>query len=117
MQTRTRRILAVVAGAGWLVVGGYGLRSMLVGPSDDWAVPYTTFTLGLLVATVLTVTMAAAAQRGERRRLLQIATLVPCVLGAAATALVAWALPLWMTLIGVGLVLMAVASATDRRRG
>ncbi|HUP76866.1 MAG TPA: hypothetical protein VM282_27785 [Acidimicrobiales bacterium] len=115
MTTRTRWTLAAVAGLAWLAVAGYGYRAIDVESGDSWEGPYMLFTVMLLVGAVLTVVAAAWLSRQGARRRLRTAGLVVSGAGVAATIL-AWALPLWMTVLGIGLAMIAVASGPRERR-
>lgn len=115
MAAREMRTLGVVAGAAWLVVAGSGLGWLTV-DSDTWELPYMIYSLALLVAVAATVGLAAVASRGSGRPRLRMVGLALCGLGLAAS-IVAWALPLWMTILGVGLTTVAVASAPRPHRG
>jgi hypothetical protein len=109
------RELMVVAGVAWLVVAGYGVRSAAVADDAGWEPVYTVFMLALIVGAALTVWVAASATRDSDRPRLRTAGLVVSGVGVVA-CLVAWALPLWMTLLGVGFAMVAVASNPGRRR-
>lgn len=115
MDTRRVRTLTVVAGVAWLVVAGYGLRSAIVDDGDDWQLTYMVFSLALLVGAALSVAVAAWSTRNSDRRRLRMAGLVVGSVGGAA-AMVAWALPLWMTILGIGFAAIAVASGPGERR-
>ena len=105
-------MLAVIAGLAWLVVAGYGYLSTR---GEDRDGPYMALAIPLIVGAVLTVMAAAwVTQQGGRRRL-RTAGLIVSAVGVVAT-LVAWALPLWMTVLGVGFAIVAFASAPRERR-
>ena len=115
MDTKTPRTLALVAIIPWLVVAGYGLRATKVDDGDGWEGPYLVFAVALIVGALLVVVAAALlTQQGGRRRL-RMAGLIVSGVGVAAT-IVAWALPLWMTVLGIGLAMVAAASAPRERR-
>jgi hypothetical protein len=103
--------LATLAGLGWLGVAIAGVWEIAGG---DW--PYLLFSITLMLAAVLSV---AAAWWGTREA--DRATLRRCGLGigllAAASTVVAWALPLWMTLLAVTFAVWAVAAPRALRPG
>jgi hypothetical protein len=109
------RTFALVAGSAWLVVAGSGGRSVVVDDGDDWQASYFVFSVALLVAAALSVMGAAWVSRGCGRPRLRAVGLVVGGVGVAAS-LVAWALPLWMTVLGVGLAMVSVAAASRGRR-
>jgi MFS family permease len=108
-------MLAVIAGLAWLAVAGYGYQATSVESGDDWEGPYMLFTVTLLVGAVLAVVAAAWLSRQGGRRRLRTAGLIVSGVGVAAT-IVAWALPLWMTVLGIGFAMIAVASGPRERR-
>lgn len=115
MATRALRTPTLIAGMAWLVVAGYGLRTAIVDDDRGWELTYTVFSLALLVGAAASVAVASAATRRSDRPRLRMAGLVVGGLGGAA-ALVAWALPLWMTILGVGFAMVAIASGSRQRR-
>lgn len=115
MVTSAIRTLTLVAGFAWLVVAGYGVRSATVDDDGDWELTYLVFSLALLVGVALSVTVATLATRQSDRPRLRMVGLVVSSLGGVAS-LVAWALPLWMTVLGVGFAMVAVASGPRQRR-
>lgn len=108
------RVPTLVAGVAWLVAIATGVGS---DTTDDWGPWYAVFSVALGVGAALTIIAAARATRGPSRPRLRTAGLVMCGLGALIATVVAWAYPLWMTLLGAGLTMMAVASMPERRRG
>ena len=116
MTTRMVRAMTASAGLAWLVVGGLGFRSCFVDDGDEWEVAYMIFSVALLVAATSTVALVAAVTGADARRRLRLAGLVIAGVGCVS-AIVAWALPLWMTLLGGGLAIVAFASARQQRRG
>ncbi len=115
MTTRGMRTLALVAGVAWLVVAGYGVRSAVVEDDRGWELTYTVFSVALLVGVAASVGIATLATRQSGRPRLRMLGLVVSGLGGVA-ALVAWALPLWMTILGVGFAMVTVASGSRQRR-
>jgi hypothetical protein len=115
MDTRAMRTLTLVAGVAWLVVAGYGLRSAVVDDGDDWQLAYLVFSLALLVGAGTSVAVAAGVTRQSVRPRLRMVGLVVGSVGGVAS-IVAWALPLWMTVLGVGFAMVTVATAAGKRR-
>jgi hypothetical protein len=115
MDTGAMRRLTLVAGFAWLVVAGYGVREATVDDEGAWRLAYLLFSIALLVGAAATVSLATLASRKSGRPRLRIAGLVVSGLGCAL-ALVAWALPVWMTVLGVGFAIVAVSSAPRPRR-
>jgi hypothetical protein len=87
----------------------------MVDEGSDWELTYTFFSLALLVGAAASVRIAMLASRRSARPRLRMVGLAVSGLGGAA-ALVAWALPLWMTVLGVGFAMIAVASEPHQRR-
>ena len=115
MVTRRIRTFTLGAGFGWLAVAGYGLISIIADNDDDWQAAYLALSAGLLVGTVLGIVVVASATRdSDHPRLRKVGLIVSGV--AAAASIMAWALPLWMTLLGVGFAMIAKASAPQQRR-
>jgi len=116
MTKTTMRTMTLVAGLAWLVVAGYGLRSGMVDDGDGWRVAYTIFNMALLVGTIISLGLAAWVTRESTRPRLRTAGLVVCGVGFLASIVGAWALPLWMTLLSAGLVVLMIAAAPPERR-
>jgi len=114
MNASNRR-MSVTAGVAWVVVGGAGAWSSMF-DGDDWELSYTIFTVALLAAACLTVMLAAAASQGTTRPALRRLGLVVGGLAVLACGVGAWALPLWATLLGGGLALLAWSSPEPARR-
>ena len=115
MSTGTRRIFVALGGVAWLLVAGYGYRSTKVDDGDGWEGPYLVLTLSLIVGATLIVGLAAfVTQRTDRPRLRRAGLIVSGI--GVATTIVAWALPLWMTVLGVGLALVTGSAAPSARR-
>ncbi len=105
----------MMAGAmlGWVGVVVYGVWE-IVGEEagDGWERPYLLFSLSLLLAVALTIAVTWGATRTSRR---QAWRKVGLGVGAIAvvSSLVAWALPLWATLLAIS----CAASAVGAPRG
>ena len=115
MTTGTRRTLAAIASLAWLAVAWYGYWEIKDSDGDGWEGPYLVLTIGLIVGAMLAVMAAARLSKQGGRRRLRMAGLIVSAVGVVAT-LVAWALPLWMTVLGVGFAMVALASAPRERR-
>ena len=84
---------------GWLGVTVYGIWVVAgEGTSDNWEQPYMLFSIALLVATVSTLAVGTAVSRGTDRSVARWFGIGFGVL-AVAGSVVAWALPVWMTLV------------------
>lgn len=115
MTTRGARTLTLVGTVAWLVVAGYGVRSAVAEDDHGWELTYTVFSVALLVGVVASVRIATLATRQSGRPRLRLVGLVISGLGGVA-AVVAWALPLWMTILAVGFAVLTVASGSHQRR-
>jgi hypothetical protein len=116
MSKSTVRPLISVAAFSWLVVGGYGLWQVIAeDSSDNWEIAYSIFAIALLLGSLLTVVAVWRASRPGERSLVRSIGLAVCALGVLSTV-VAWALPLWMTLLAVGYALIALSVSQSRRR-
>lgn len=115
MTTKTLRQLRLASAAAWLVIAGYGARSILVDNGDGWALPYNIFFLALMAGAALTILLLTSLTRSSARPWLRGVGLGVSVLGGVLS-FVAWALPLWMTVLGVGFAILAVASEPPARR-
>ncbi len=103
--------LATLAGVGWLGVALAGVWEIV---GSEW--PYLLFSLTLMPAALLSVATAWWGTRDADR-----ATLRLCALGigglAVASTVVAWALPLWMTLLAVTFAVWAIVAPRALRPG
>jgi hypothetical protein len=116
MPTDTVRTLTSLASLAWIVVGGYGLWGILVEESgDNWQTPYLIFASALFLGAALTVAAVWIVSRREERSRTRVIGLGVCVVGVLST-LVAWALPLWMTLLAVGYAVVGVSGLRPWRR-
>lgn len=115
MTAKNMKVLAVVAGAAWLIVAGYGAWTSFVDEGDSWKGTYTVFSLALVVAAATTLGLAAQATRGSTRSVLRRVGLGVGGLGVLS-AIVAWAVLLWMTVLGLAFVIVAIASGPQVRR-
>lgn len=116
MSSSAVRTMSVVAGAAWLVVAGAELIDGLADYGDSWEAPYVIFTMALVVGATLTLGVGAQATRESARPRLRMAGLAVSALGAVASFIGAWALPLWMTLLGAGFAVLALAAGPAQRR-
>jgi hypothetical protein len=116
MPTDTVRTLTSLASLAWIVVGGYGLWGILVEDSgDNWQTPYLIFASALFLGAALTVAAIWSVSRRDERSPTRVIGLGVCVVGLLST-LVAWALPLWMTLLAIGYAVVAVSGLRPWRR-
>ena len=107
----------VAAGAilGWLGVGIYGVWEIADEQAGDgWQRPYLLFSISLSLAAVLTLSVAWVSTRGTEHTALRRWGLGIGVIAVASTA-VAWALPLWMTLLALCFIVLAVAAQHHER--
>lgn len=112
MKTNVLRRVSVVGGCAWLGVAGYGISRVSTDSAEEWTVAYALFNVALLLGVVCTVLLVAVASRQAHRPRLRAAGLVVSGLGCAVGALAAWALPVWMALLGAGFALVVVAGIT-----
>ncbi len=115
MNRNTGRTIVGGAGLGWLGVGLYGVWEITGKEAGDgWERPYMLYSISLFVAAALTLVIGWEHTRGTDRAVLRR---VGIGIGAIAvvSSLVAWALPLWMTLIGASFVILAIAAPRPQR--
>lgn len=116
MPTDAVRTLTSFAALAWIVVGGYGLWGILAEDSgDSWQTPYLIFAIALFLGAALAVAAIWSVSRRDERSLTRAIGLGVCVVGLLST-LVAWALPLWMTLLAIGFSVVAVSGQRPWRR-
>lgn len=116
MPTDHVRTLTSLASLAWLVVGGYGMWGILEEDSgDSWQTPYLIFASALVVGAALTVAAVWSVSRRDERSPTRAIGLGFCVVGLLST-LVAWALPLWMTMLAIGFAVVAVSGQGAWRR-
>lgn len=104
------------AAAPWtaLLAGGCWLLTAIVGANDarvddgEWESAYLLYSTFLMLAAVFTLVTVLLNPQPSRLRGLWIAGTAVGVLGLLS-AVVAWALPLWMVTIAVGYLLLAAA--------
>jgi MFS family permease len=116
MKANVLRRVSVLGGCAWLGVAAYGISTAMTESGDGWRVGYALFTVALLLGAASTVLIVAVASRHGNRPRLRMAGLVVSGLGCGVAAVGAWALPVWMTLLGVGFALVGVAAGSVRRR-
>ena len=104
--------LAGLAVLSWLGVGVFGVWDI----ASDERPRYVLFSITLLLAAVLTLAAAESCTRATDRAALRWCGLGVGVIAVAST-LVAWAGPLWMTLLAISLAVSAVAAPPDMRAG
>jgi hypothetical protein len=103
--TKRAGLLALTAGGFWLLAGM--LEVAIDG--ESWQIYYYGFSLAVLVAGVLTV--IAMVGLGKRVGGLGSVGLIGVIVTSVGVLLsvVAWAAPLWMSVQGIGLLLIAIA--------
>lgn len=113
--TKRAGLFALVAGGLWLLGSVVYLLLMI---SDDggalnWQTYYAAFSAVLLSAGVLTVlSMVGVSKRSGGLGAVAIAGLAIMILGVAASIL-AWAMPFWMGIQAVGLVIFGTAAVRN----
>lgn len=107
------RPLMVVAGAAWSMVALSGVWEVF--EDRSWFGTYMFFMLSLIVAAIVSVSVVARLTHGARRPWLRRVGLVVAGLGCFVS-IVAWALPLWMVLLGSGYALIALSARPPMRR-
>jgi hypothetical protein len=117
MTRFTVRPLIALAALGWVVIGGHGLWTIVVEESsgDDWEIRYLVSSIALFVASLLTLVVLWRATSDGARSPMRVVGLAVTSLGVLSTV-VAWALPLWMTLLAVGYGLLFVSMGQSRLR-
>lgn len=106
-----------VAMLGWAGVGAYGVWEMWGEEAGDgWERPYALFSIALLAAVAFSVVAAwictrATARPGLRRVGLGLGVL------AVVSSLVAWATPLWATLLAISCIVFAASAPRMLRTG
>lgn len=116
MSRSAGRTMTLAAAIAWLIVGVAEIVDGFVDYGDGWALPYAVFMLALVVGAALTIAVSAQATRESPRPRLRMAGLAVSALGAVASFVGAWALPLWMTILGVGFAMLAAAAHPAQRR-
>jgi hypothetical protein len=99
----------------WLSVGVLGVWDVASDEGGEGS-RYVLFSVALLLAAVLTLAAAESGTRATERAALRWCGLGIGVLAVAST-LVAWASPLWMTLLAISLAVLAVAAPPGIRAG
>jgi hypothetical protein len=107
-----------LAGSASLCWLGVGILAVWDVASDEGGEGsrYVLFSVALLLAAVLTVAAAESCTRATERAALRWCGLGIGVLAVAST-LVAWASPLWMTLLAISLAVLAAAAPSGLRAG
>ena len=107
--------LAASAAIGWFGVGVLGVWDVAGDESGDGS-PYLLFSIALILSATLTVAAAWSCIRLTTRATFRRFGLGLGALAVAST-LVAWAGPLWMTMIAISVAVLAVAAPPDMRPG
>lgn len=108
--SRAAGVVAGAAAAAWLLVGLIGAIGVLADDGDSF-VAYVLLALAVALAGVLSLSAACLvwSRHGRALGALGVAGLAALSLGVLLTVAVAWAVPVWMALQGLGLVLFALA--------
>jgi hypothetical protein len=103
--TRRAGLLAIIAGGFWLLAGILGAAT---DSDSDWQLYYYAFSIAVLVAGVLgVIAMVGLGKRvGGLGALGLIGTIVVSL--GVLLSVVAWAVPAWMSLQGIGLLLIGI---------
>jgi hypothetical protein len=107
--------LAGSASLCWLGVGILGVWDVASDEGGE-GTRYVLFSIALLLAAVLTLAVAESCTRATERSVLRWSGLGVGGIAVAST-LVAWAGPLWMTMLAISLAFLAVAAPPDMRVG
>jgi hypothetical protein len=111
------RLLVSVAALGWVGVGAYGAWEIAAEEAGDaWQRPYLFFTVALVLAVGATTAVARSYLEPLDRPRLRVVGGGVAVL-AVASAMVAWAIPLWATLLTVSGVITAIGAQRHARPG
>ena len=105
--TKRAGLLALIAGGSWITAA---LLMIAIDDTETWQIAYSLFSVAVLVAGVLTV--IAMVGLGKRVGGLGVLGMVGFVVASIGVLLsiVAWAVPLWMGLEGVGFLLVGAAA-------
>ena len=115
MSQSTVRPLTLAAAFCWLVVGGYGLWQVITEVPATTGRSPTIFAIALLLGSLLTLVAVWVVSRAGEHPLVRRLGLAVSALGVLSTV-AAWALPVWMTLLVVGYVLIALSGTQSWRR-
>lgn len=105
--TRRAGLLALIAGVSWIAAA---FLMIAMNENDNWEIAYALFSITVLVAGVLTViAMIGLGKRVGGIGALGMVGIVVASLGVLLSV-VAWAVPAWMGLEGVGFLLIGAAA-------
>ena len=115
LSTRSERTLGTLGAAAWVTVPiAWGVATLLdrTQPWED--TPQRWFLLGwtALMAAGAMTTLVVGSSRGDRPRL-RTAGVVTMILGVGVSAGIGWAVPIWTTVFGVGLALLAISARAE----
>lgn len=114
------RMLPWIATLGWVVVASAWFASMLLERTRPWeGIPQQLFMLGaaaLLGTGVVVFLIVLEARHEAGRPVLAKVGMVLLALGVAAS-FIAWAVPFWAAVYGVGMTVLAVAGLLRRTTG
>jgi hypothetical protein len=117
MEQGNHRMLLSVAALGWLGVGAYGVWEMVGEEAGDaWQRPYLFFTIALVLAVGATTTVVRGYLEPLGHPRLRVVSGGVAML-AVASSMVAWAIPLWATLLTLSCVIVAFDARRHARSG
>ena len=117
MERISTGVIVGLAGLAWVGVALYGVWEIAGEEAGDgWERPYLLFSISLFIAVTLTFAAAWSCTRGTRRTTLRRFGLGVGMI-AVVGSIVAWALPLWMTLIAIALIALTAVAPRNARPG
>jgi hypothetical protein len=114
MERISTGVIVGLAGLAWVGVALYGVWEIAGEEAGDG--PYLLFSISLFIAVTLTFAAAWSCTRGTRRTTLRRFGLGVGMI-AVLSSIVAWASPLWMTLIAIALIVLTVVAPRNARPG
>jgi hypothetical protein len=115
VSTRVAGSLARLSAVLWVCLPAvWAVGALVAGSVDEPPADYVAYFIGVFVlagasALMCAVAFAIRVRHGGSIGLLGLAGLAALILGAVSGLVVAWAVPVWMTLLGLGTGLVAVS--------